>query len=71
MTDNILTLKAIRRKNKLIWRKIRIAINFNIYYTSCMAVKNAISKRKAELIEQRVVMATRKKKFSLIHSLLE
>ena len=26
MTDNILTLKAIRRKNELIWRKTRTTI---------------------------------------------
>ena len=41
MTDNILTLKAIRRKNELIWRKTRITINFNIYYDSYMAVKKS------------------------------
>ena len=34
MTDNILSLKAIWRKNELIWRKTRIIINFNIYYNS-------------------------------------
>ena len=45
MTDNILALKAIRRKNELIWQKTRITINFNIYYDSCMAVKKAISKK--------------------------
>ena len=30
-------------------------INFNIYYDSCMAVKKAISIRKAELMEQSVI----------------
>ena len=55
MTDNILALKAIRRKNELIWRKTRITTNFNIYYDSCMAVKMAISIRKAELVEQMVI----------------
>ena len=55
MTDNILALKAIRRKNELIWRKTRITINFNIYYDSCMDVKKAISIRKAELMEQNVI----------------
>ena len=55
MTDNILTLKAIRRKNELIWRKTRTTINFDIYYDSCKAVKEAISKRKSELMEQRVI----------------
>ena len=52
MTDNILTLKAIRRKNELIWQKTRITINFDIYY-SCEAVKKAISKRKSELMEKK------------------
>ena len=55
MTDNILTLKAIRRKNELIWRKTRTTINFDIYYDSCKAVKEAISKRKSELMEERVI----------------
>ena len=55
MTDHILALKAIRRKNDLIWRRTRITINFNIYYDSCMAVKKAISIRKAEPVEQSVI----------------
>ena len=55
MTDGILTLKTIRRKSELIWRKTRTTINFDIYYDSCKAVKEAISKRKSELMEQRVI----------------
>ena len=55
MTDDILKLKAIRRKNELIWRKTRTTINVDIYYESCKAVKKAISKRKSELMEQRVI----------------
>ena len=71
MTDNILALKAICHKNELIWRKTRITINFNIYYDSCMAVKKAISIRKAELMAQRVINceSDQKKLFSLIYSL--
>ena len=71
MTNNILALKAIRRKNELIWRKTRITKNFNIYYDSCMAVKKAISIRKAELMEQKVIKCEgdQKKLFSLKHSL--
>ena len=53
MNDNSLPLKAIPRKNELIWQS-RIRIKLNIYYDSCMAVKKVISKRKAELIKQRV-----------------
>ena len=69
MTDDILTLKAIRRKNELIWRKTRTTINF--YYDSCKAMKEALSKRKSELMEQRVIdcEGDQKKLFSLIHSL--
>ena len=71
MTDNILALKAIRRINELIWRKIRITINFNIYNDRCMTVKNDISKRNAELLEERVnnCEGDHKKLCSLIHSL--
>ena len=71
MIDNILALKAIRRKNELIWRKTRITINFHIYYDSCMTMKRAISKRKTELIEQIVTNCKgyQKKLVSLIHSL--
>ena len=55
ITDNSLALKAIHRKNELIWRKTRTTINFDIYYDSCKAVKEAISKRKSELMEQRMI----------------
>ena len=44
MTEDILTLKAIRRKNELIWRKNRTTINFDIYYDSCKAVKRLFRK---------------------------
>ena len=55
ITDNILALKAIRRKNELIWRKTRITINTDVYYDSRIAVeKKNISKRKSELMEQSV-----------------
>ena len=72
MTDDILTLKAIRRENELIWWKTRTTINIDIYYDSCKAVKMAISKRKSELIEQRVIDCEddQKKLCSPIHSLL-
>ena len=44
MTDNILTLKAIRKKNELIWQKTRTTINFDIYYDSCKAVRGYLKK---------------------------
>ena len=39
MTDNIVALKAFRRKNELIWRKTRTKINVDINCDSCKAVK--------------------------------
>ena len=65
-----IAVRAIRRKNELIWRKTPITINFNIYYDSCTAVKKDISIRKAELMEQIVINCEgdQKKLFSLIHS---
>ena len=67
----MLVLKEICYKNELIWRKTLIIINFNIYYDSCMAVKEAISKRKVELMEQMVnnCEGDQKKLFPLTHSL--
>ena len=44
MTENILTLISIRRKNVLFWRKTRNTINFDIYYDSCKAVKKLFIK---------------------------
>ena len=72
MTDDIFTLKAIRLKNELIWRKTCTTINFDIYYDSCKAVKKAISKRKSELMEQSIIdcEGDQKKLFSRIHALL-
>ena len=72
MTYNIFALKAIRVKNELIRRKTRTTINFDIYDDICKAVKKFISKRKSELMKQRVIdcEGDQKKMFSLIHSLL-
>ena len=71
MTDDIPTLKDISRRNELIWRKTCTTINFDIYYDSRKVVKRAISKRKSELMEQRIIdcESDQKKLFSLIHSL--
>ena len=40
MTDDILVLKALRRKYELLWRKTRLTVHFDMYSESCMAVKN-------------------------------
>ena len=42
MTDYILALKAIRRKNSVIWRKTRTIINVDIYYDGCKTVEKKL-----------------------------
>ena len=44
MTDDILVLKALRRKYESLWRKTRLTVHFDMYSESCMDVKTAISK---------------------------
>ena len=39
MTDDILVLKALRRKYESLWRKTRVTVHFDMYSESCMAVK--------------------------------
>ena len=56
MTDNILALNAFCRKNGLIrWQTRTTIINFDIYCDRCKAVEKSISKRKSQLMEQRVI----------------
>ena len=43
MTDDILVLKAFRRKYESLWRKTRLTVHFDMYSESCMDVKTAIS----------------------------
>ena len=50
MTDDILVLKALRRKYESLWRKTRLTVHFDMYSESCMAVKKAISKSKYIII---------------------
>ena len=65
MTDDILG------KNELIWRKTHTTINVDIYYDSCKAVENAISKRKSGRMEQRVIdCECDQKKIVLSHTIL-
>ena len=42
MTDDILVLKAIRRKYESLWRKTRLTVHFDMYSESSMAVKKTI-----------------------------
>ena len=41
MTDDILVLKALRRKYESLWRKTRLTVHFDMYSESCMAVKKS------------------------------
>ena len=54
MTDGIRALKAIRRKNEVIWRENSLSVNFEIFQKSCMAVKHAIDENKAQTIHKRI-----------------
>ena len=40
MRDDILVLKALRRKYESLCRKTRLTVHFDMYTESCMAVKN-------------------------------
>ena len=49
MTDDILVLKALRRKYESLWRETRLTVYFDMYSGSCMDAKMAISKSKSEI----------------------
>ena len=42
MTDDILVLKALRRKYESLWRKTRLTVHFDMYSESSMAVKKQL-----------------------------
>ena len=52
MPDDILVLKALRRKYESLWRKTRLTVHFDMYSESSMAVKKAISKSKFGIIDK-------------------
>ena len=54
MTDDILVLKARRRKYESLWRKTRLIVHFDIYSKSCMDVKTAISNSKSEILQKKI-----------------
>ena len=72
MTDNILALKKICRQREKIWRQSPIPINYDLYYESCEAVKNAIKDSKTVTIQNKIndCKGDQKKKFKIIDSLL-
>ena len=54
MTEDILVLKALRRKYESLWRKTRLTVHFDMYSESCMAVKKAISKSKCIILQKKI-----------------
>ena len=68
MTDDILVLKALRRKYESLWRKTRLTVHFDMYSESCMDVKTAIKNSKSEILQKKIVI--RKKLFKIVDTLL-
>ena len=54
MTDDILVLKALRRKYESLWRKVCVTIHFDMNSESCMAVKRAINKSKYGILQNKI-----------------
>ena len=64
---NILALKKIRRQREKIWRQSPITINYDLYYESCEAVKNAIKDSKTVTIQNKINDCKGDQKKILIH----
>ena len=54
MTEDILVLKALRRKYVSLWRKTRLTVHFDMHSGTCMDVKTAISKSKSEILQNKI-----------------
>ena len=54
MTDDILVLKALRRKYESLWRKTRLTVHFDMYSESCVDVKTAIRNSKSEILQKKI-----------------
>ena len=54
MTNDILVLKALRRKYESLWHKTRLTAHFDMYSESCMDVKTAISNSKSEIMQKKI-----------------
>ena len=72
MTDDILVLKALRRKYESLWRKTRLTVHFDMYSESCMDVKTAISNSKSEILQKKIsdCNGDQKKLFKIVDTLL-
>ena len=68
MTDDILVLKALRRK----YESPRLTVHFDMYSESCMAVKKAISKSKSVILQNNIsdCNGDQKKLFKIVDTLL-
>ena len=54
MTDDILVLKALRRKYESLWRNTSLTVHFDMYSECCMDVKTAISNSKSEILQNKI-----------------
>ena len=72
MTDDILVLKALRRKYESLCRKTRLTVHFDMYSESCMAVKKTISKIKSVILQKKIsdCNGDQKKFFKIVDTLL-
>ena len=72
MTDDILVLKALRRKYDSIWRKTRLTVHFDIYSENCMAVKKASSRSKSFILQKKIsdCNGDQQKPFKIVDTLL-
>ena len=72
MTDDILVLKALRRKYESLCRKTRLTVHFDMYSKSCMAVKKAIRKSKSVILQNKIsdCNGDQKKLFKIVDTLL-
>ena len=72
MTDDILVLKALRRKYESLCHKTRLTVHFDMYSESCMAVKKAISNSKHGILQKKISDCNddQKKLFKIVDTLL-
>ena len=72
MTDDILVLKALRRKYESLWRNTRLTVHFDMYSESCMDVKTAMSNSKSEILQKKIsdCNGDQKKLFKIVDTLL-
>ena len=73
MTDDILVLKALRRKYESLWRKTRLTVHFDMYSESCMyGCKKAISKSKSVILQNKIpdCNGDQKKLFKIVDTLI-